>query len=86
VRIRTLTLNIFLPTCIALTIVAAWIWATGSFAVSIPNVVGLALAAGGASAVTEWLIRQAVYARRRRGRPSRHRAQAHPNPKTRKAA
>lgn len=72
-RIRTLTVNILLPTCIALTIVAAWIWATGGFSVSIATDVGLALAAGGASAVAEWLVRQAVYARRRRGRPSRRR-------------
>ncbi|GAA3590922.1 hypothetical protein [Streptomyces osmaniensis] len=83
-RIRTLAANILLPTCIALTIVAAWIWTTGSFRVSVQTGVGLAVAAGGASAVAEWLIRQAVYARRRRGRPSRHRAQARPNP--RKAA
>jgi hypothetical protein len=73
VRIRTLTANLLLPASIAIVIVAAWIWGTGTFNVSIPNVAGLALAAGGASAVTEWLIRQAVYARRRRGRPSRHR-------------
>ena len=72
-RIRTLTANLLLPASIAIVIVAAWIWGTGTFNVSIPNVAGLALAAGGASAVTEWLIRQAVYARRRRGRPSRHR-------------
>lgn len=71
-RPRTLAANILLPASIAVAIVAAWIWATGSFCPSIPSVVGLALAAGGASVLAEWLIRHTMHVIRRRTRPSRH--------------
>lgn len=85
-RIRTLTANILLPASIGIATIAAWFWVTGSTVIPIPTVVGLAFCAAGAAAVAEWLGRHIVHVVRRRTRPSRHRrAQARPNPKTRKA-
>lgn len=72
-RIRTLAANILLPAGIAIAIVAAWVWWTGSATMSIPVVIGLALAAAGASVAAERLIEQAQRAWRRRIRPARHR-------------
>ena len=75
-RIRTLAVNILLPASIAVAIVAAWIWTTGSFRVSAPTAVGLALTAAGVAAIAEPLLRSAVKAVRRRSRPARHRKEA----------
>jgi hypothetical protein len=74
--IPPLVVNILLSASIAIAIVAGWIWATGSFVVSIPAVAGLAVAAAGASVAADWLIRHTVHALRRRTRPPRHRRSA----------
>lgn len=72
-RLRTLAANILLPAGIAIAIVAAWVWWTGSATMSIPVVIGLAVAAAGVSVVAERLIEQAQQAWRSRTRPARHR-------------
>lgn len=72
-RLRTLAVNILLPAGIAIAIVAAWVWWTGSATMSIPAVIGLAVAAAGVSVVAERLVEQARLAWRRRARPARHR-------------
>lgn len=76
-RPRTLAANILLPACIAVATVVAWFWATGSTAMNLPTVAGLALAAAGLSVVAEWLARHTVHAIRRRTRPARHRKPTH---------
>lgn len=75
-RPRTLVTNVLLPATVALTIVAVWVWATGSTAMSAFAVIGLALVSAGAAVAVEWLIRQARRAWRRRTRPPRHRKPA----------
>lgn len=72
-RPRTLAANILLPACIAVATVTVWFRATGSTAMNLPAVVGLALAAAGLSVVAEWLAWHTVHAVRRRTRPARHR-------------
>ncbi|MBE4790284.1 hypothetical protein [Streptomyces caniscabiei] len=75
-RFRTLASNVLLPAVTALAIVTAWIWSTGSTAMSALTVIGLALASAGASMTVEWLVRQVRRAWRRRTRPPRHRKPA----------
>lgn len=84
-RFRTLAANILLPAGIAIAIVAAWVWWTGSASMPIPAVVGLALAAGGVSVVAERLLELTMRRRHARPGPARHRAHTRPHPKTRKA-
>ena len=81
-RLRTLAANILLPAVIAIAIVAAWVWWTGSVPKSIPAVIGLALAAGAIAHLVEVAVHRL---RIRRARPQR-RTHARPHPKTRKAA
>lgn len=75
-RLQTLAANILLPTVVAITILALWVWVTGSTAMSIPTVIGLAIAAGAIASLVEKAVHRA---RVRRGRPQR-RAHARPQP------
>lgn len=86
-RLRTLAANILLPAGIAIAIVAAWVWWTGSVPKSIPAVIGLALTAGAIAHLVEGAVHRLRVrrARVRRARP-RRRTHARPHPKTRKAA
>lgn len=72
-RLRTLAANILLPAGIAIAIVAAWVWWTGSATMSIPVVIGLALVAGGVSVAAERLLEVAVRRQHARPGPARHR-------------
>ena len=83
-RIRTVAANILLPAVIAIAIVAAWVWWTGSATMSIPAVIGLALTAGAIAHLVEEAVHR-LRVRRSRPRPRRG-THARPRPKTRKAA
>lgn len=72
-RLRTLVANILLPAVVAITVLAGWVWVTGSTDIPVPTVIGLALAAAGVAAGVEWLFTHAQHVWRRRTRPARHR-------------
>lgn len=87
-RIRTLAANILMPSGIGIAVAVTWFLATGDVTPPGLTLVGLGFIAAGLAAGAEWATQCVMRARRRRTRsgPSRHRAQARPNPKTRKAA